>query len=265
MKLRHQEYHVEISGSGPPLLLLHGFTGSSATWDLFGSRLQSDFTVYRIDLLGHGRTASASYQRMRLTEQVKDLKSLLATREEDWSVLGYSMGGRIALLLAATSKQVKQTIAVSTTPGLRSAHERRLRRQADRRLADRLLTDGLADFIDYWESLPLFASQRHLPVEVQESIRRGRLAQSPEGLAASLIAQGTGNMTPVWHLLDTSSIDWIVGNDDDKFKKIAIEAAPSEKIHLIEGASHAPHIDQPEKFVTIVEKLLLINQMGELK
>ena len=72
-------------------------------------------------------------------------------------------------------------------------------------------------------------------------------------------------MAPVWHLLDTSSIDWIVGNDDDKFKKIAVEAAPSEKIHLIEGASHAPHIDQPEKFVTIVEKLLLINQMGELK
>lgn len=265
MKLRHHSYHVEIIGSGPPLLLLHGFTGSSATWEMLGRRLQSDYTVYCIDLLGHGQTVAAPYQRMRLTEQVKDLQDLLATRDETWSVLGYSMGGRIALMLAATSKQVKQTIAVSTTPGIRSAHERRLRRQADRRLADRLLTDGLPNFIAYWESLPLFESQRHLPLEVQESIRRGRLGQSAEGLAASLIAQGTGNMAPVWHLLDAAAIDWIVGEEDVKFRKIADEAALPEKIHLIPAASHAPHIDQPEKFVTIVEKLLLTNQMGESK
>ena len=265
MKLRQQEYHIEITGAGPPLLLLHGFTGSSATWAALSSRLQSNYTVYCIDLLGHGQTPAAPYQRMRLTEQVKDLEFLLATRAEPWTVLGYSMGGRIALMLAVMSTRVTQTIAVSTTPGIRSAFERQLRRKADQSLAERLLRDGLTDFIDYWEALPLFASQHRLPLDVQQHIREGRLAQSPEGLAASLIAQGTGNMPPVWHLLDRTSIEWIVGAEDIKFKKIAFEAAPPEKIHLIPGASHAPHIDQPEKFVTIVEKLLLINQMGELK
>ena len=259
MKLRHHEYHVEITGAGPPLLLLHGFTGSSATWSDLSIRLASHYTVYRIDLLGHGRTVPASYQRMRLTEQVKDLDALLATRTEPWTVLGYSMGGRIALMLAVTSHRVRQTIAVSTTPGLRSAAERQLRRQGDRMLAQRLMTDGLVAFIDYWESIPLFASQQHLPIETRRRIRNGRLTQSAEGLAASLIAQGTGNMPSVWQWVNHPSIEWIVGAEDEKFKRIAFEAASPEKIHVIPGASHAPHIDQPEKFVTMVEKLLLIN------
>ncbi|WP_029332748.1 2-succinyl-6-hydroxy-2,4-cyclohexadiene-1-carboxylate synthase [Exiguobacterium oxidotolerans] len=257
MKLRDHDYHLEVEGQGPPLLLLHGFTGSSRTWTMLSARLQETYTVYRIDLLGHGKTPPAAYQRMRLTEQVKDLQALLATRTEPWTVLGYSMGGRIALMLAACSTQVQQTIAVSTTPGLKTAHERRSRRVQDRLLQQMLLEDGLEAFVRHWEALPLFASQRQLPSFTQQQIRSERLSQSAEGLAASLAAQGTGNMPSLWKSIHDLPIEWIVGEYDEKFKQIAQQAADSKKIHQISHATHAPHIDQPEKFVTIVEKLLL--------
>lgn len=256
MILRNHSYHLKIEGSGPPLLLLHGFTGSLSTWDMLGEHLSTHFTVYRLDLMGHGKTAPAPEQRMRLTQQVKDLEVLLATRSEPWIVLGYSMGGRIALMLSVTSDQVARTIAVSTTPGIKTATERKARRTSDRGLADRLEKDGLEAFIDYWEALGLFTPQDQLPKDQRKQLRQERMSQTVEGLSASLRAQGTGSMPSLWSCLP-KEIDWIVGEKDEKFRQIASRAASSEKIHVISHASHAPHIDQPQKFVTMVKNLLI--------
>ena len=256
MILRNHSYHLKIDGSGPPLLLLHGFTGSLATWDMLSEQLSTHFTVYRLDLMGHGKTSPASGQRMRLTQQVKDLETLLATRSEPWIVLGYSMGGRIALMLSVISERVARTIAVSTTPGIETATERKARRTSDRVLAARLEKDGLEAFIDYWETLGLFTPQDQLPEDQRKQLRQERLNQTVAGLSASLRAQGTGSMPPLWACLP-KEIDWIVGEKDEKFRQIASRAASLEKIHVISHASHAPHIDQPQKFVTMVKNLLI--------
>ena len=256
MILRGHTYHVQIEGSGPPLLLLHGFTGSLSTWDMLSEHLSTHFTVYRLDLMGHGKTTPASEQRMRLTQQVKDLEALLAMRSEPWIVLGYSMGGRIALMLSVVSEQIARTIAVSTTPGIETALERKVRRTSDRVLAERLEKGGLEAFIDHWETLGLFKPQALLPESQRTRLRQERLSQTVEGLSASLRAQGTGSMPSLWSCLP-KEIDWIVGAEDEKFRAIASRAASPEKIHVILHASHAPHIDQPQKFVTMVENLLI--------
>jgi len=256
MILRGHRYHVKIEGSGPPLLLLHGFTGSLSTWDMLSEHLSTHFTVYRLDLMGHGKTAPAAEQRMRLTQQVKDLETLLAMRSEQWVVLGYSMGGRIALMLSVVSERVVRTIAVSTTPGIKTATERKVRRVSDRILAERLEKDGLEAFIDYWETLGLFKPQALLPESQRLLLRQERLSQTVEGLSASLRSQGTGSMPSLWSCLP-QEIDWIVGEEDEKFRTIASRAASSEKIHVISHASHAPHIDQSQKFVTMVKNLLI--------
>ncbi len=252
MILRGHPYHVKIEGAGPPLLLLHGFTGSLSTWDMLSEHLSTHFTVYRLDLMGHGETIPASNQRMRLTQQVKDLEALLATRSEPWIVLGYSMGGRIALMLSVVSEQ----IAVSTTPGIKTAVERKVRRASDRMLAERLEKDGLEAFIDHWETLGLFKPQALLKEQQRTRLRQERMSQTVEGLSASLRAQGTGSMPSLWSCLP-KEIDWIVGEEDEKFRAIALRAASPVKIHVILDASHAPHIDQPQKFVTMVKNLLI--------
>ena len=256
MILRGHPYHVKIEGAGPPLLLLHGFTGSLSTWDMLSEHLSTHFTVYRLDLMGHGKTTPAPEQRMRLTQQVKDLEALLATRSEQWIILGYSMGGRIALMLSVVSEQIARTIAVSTTPGIQTAIERKVRRTSDRKLAERLEKGGLEAFIDHWETLGLFKPQAFLPESQRTRLRQERLSQTVEGLSASLRAQGTGSMPSLWSCLP-KKIDWIVGEEDEKFRAIASRAASPEKIHVILHASHAPHIDQPQKFVTMVENLLI--------
>jgi len=258
MMLRGVRYHIEVSGSGPPLLLLHGFTGTHATWRGLRKRLADSFTVYAPDLLGHGRTEIPSINRMRMSEQVKDLEELLATRPERWQVVGYSMGGRIALTLSS-SKHVLHTIAVSSTPGIMSAEERKARRLSDRQLAQQLRDEGLSTFIDHWEGIPLFASHETLPRETRQALRTERMSHQAEGLARSLLALGTGSMPPLKNL-PYDRISWVVGEHDGKFRAIA--TGLSSDVHIISGAGHAPHVDQPEKFDTMIEQLLLTH-MGE--
>lgn len=258
MMLRGVRYHIEVSGSGPPLLLLHGFTGTHATWRRLQERLSDSFTVYAPDLLGHGHTDVPVVDRMRMTEQVKDLEALLATRPEQWLVVGYSMGGRIALTLSFSSR-VLHTVAVSSTPGIMSAAERKARRLKDRQLADQLREEGLARFIERWERIPLFASHGTLPREVRQALRTERMSHQAEGLARSLLAIGTGSMPPLKNL-PGDRISWVVGENDGKFRAIA--TGISSDVHIISGAGHAPHVDQPEKFDTMIEQLLLTH-MGE--
>src|SRR5687767_7332142 len=94
--------HVVSSGSGSPVILLHGFTGSTATWNSLRIALETRFTVHAVDLPGHGRSGvPAEAQRYRLERFATDLATVLDTlRLERAALLGYSLGGRAALRFA---------------------------------------------------------------------------------------------------------------------------------------------------------------------
>ena len=93
--------NVEVHGNGPAVLLLHGFTGSASTW---APHLDTwhDFTTIAVDLLGHGGSdAPADHRRYEVERSVEDLLGILDQLAiSRLAVLGYSMGGRIALQLA---------------------------------------------------------------------------------------------------------------------------------------------------------------------
>src|ERR1044071_9392077 len=91
--------HIELSGAGRPLLLLHGFTGSGATWAPHIARLAPHRRTLAVDLIGHGRSeAPPDPERYLMGRCVEDLLALLDTLDiERVDVLGYSMGGRVAL------------------------------------------------------------------------------------------------------------------------------------------------------------------------
>src|SRR5215207_6685506 len=113
--------NVEQSGTGRPLLLLHGFTGSAATWAPLIGALPLHFHMIAPDLIGHGRSDSPpDAERYRMERCVADLLALLdALGVERTDVLGYSMGGRVALHLAAAAPgRFRSLILESSSPGI---------------------------------------------------------------------------------------------------------------------------------------------------
>lgn len=252
--LRGVRYEVIHRGEGKPVLFLHGFTGNAHWVD---SLPALPIRLVSPSLLQHGATEHPSVNRSTMSQQVKDLSRLLDTDDRPWTVVGYSLGGRIALTLAACDERVEHVIGISTTPGLRSSQERTERRRQDAELAHLIETEGLAAFVDRWENLPLWRQTE----DMKRSLRKDRLAQHPDALANSLRAIGTGHMPSLWGALDRlPRTDLIVGAEDVKFQSIARQAqeeCSDIKIYEISGAGHAPHIENASEFGTIIKNLIL--------
>ena len=255
---------VEVSGQGPPLVALHGFTGSAATWIPLADAVGSERTVVRVDLLGHGNsTAPDDPTRYAMDKTVADLLALadaLGLDRPSW--LGYSMGGRIALSVAvAAPDRCAALILEGASPGLEEASDRQERMSGDVALAERIDREGIVPFVDYWESLPLFHTQHRLPPEVRRRLRAQRLGNQPRGLANSLRGVGTGAQPSLWKHLDCLSmpICLIVGEEDSRFRQVAEQmhgALVHARIAIIAAAGHATHLEQPQRFQEEVRRFL---------
>lgn len=261
-------YHVEVDGEGPALLLLHGFTGSVRTWDRWVDRWSGHYRCIRVDLPGHGKSAFPDRpERIGMERVCRDLNEILNQLEiAHAAVLGYSMGGRTALSFAITHPhRVGALVLESASPGLADEEERQERKRRDDRLARRLEKEGIIPFVDYWERLPLFATQQQLPLAVRKAIRAERLSHSPEGLAASLRGMGTGAQPSWWDRLAEWSqpVLLLVGEADGKFCGLARRMAtrfPNARLEVATGAGHAVHVERPDFFGTIV-----MNFIGQLE
>jgi 2-succinyl-6-hydroxy-2,4-cyclohexadiene-1-carboxylate synthase len=248
--------NVEQIGSGPPLVLLHGFTGNAANWAPHLDAFSEHFTVYAIDIIGHGESdAPVDLTHYRMERAVDDLSALLDRLDlTSIALLGYSMGGRVALHLAlAVPERVGALALESASPGIADPDERAARVRADEALAASIERDGLAAFIDRWQRLPLFASQQRLPREVQQRQRTVRLANRPTGLANSLRGMGAGAMTPVWDRLETFAAPTLLlaGALDAKYVGQGTAMAqlmPRATRLVLPDVGHTTHLEAPELF-----------------
>ena len=255
-------YHYEITGEGKPIVLLHGFTGSHDTWLPFISEWKDDFKLITIDLPGHGKTITDTPRTMEAC--CHDLRQLFDDLElTSFHLVGYSMGGRVALSFAMLfPRYISSLILESSSPGLRSRDEQRQRIKNDEKLAQKLETDGLEAFVDFWESIPLFASQRMLEEHQQQSIRAERLSQTERGLSDSLRYMGTGRQPSWWGKLAELRIPvlLIVGELDEKFININQEMErlfPTVELTIVENVGHAIHVEEPEKFGKLIIAFIL--------
>jgi 2-succinyl-6-hydroxy-2,4-cyclohexadiene-1-carboxylate synthase len=262
--------HVERDGSGMPLLLLHGFTGSTATWDALRDALRDRFGLVAVDLPGHGRSsAPEDAARYRLTRTADDLARVLdALGVDRAAVLGYSMGGRTALQFAlAHPDRVRALVLESASPGIADDEERELRIASDAELAAAIERDGVEAFVDRWERLPLWASQNTLPAGVRARLRSERLAQRATGLANSLRGAGAGVMPAVTERLGEIAAPTLLvaGALDDRY--VALGRTMRERIRharleIVPAAGHAVHLERPEPFAGIVAEFLETVPMG---
>ena len=257
-------YHVEKQGSGPAVLfLLHGFTGSSATWTPHLVALQA-FTTVRVDFLGHGRSdAPADVRRYGMEACVDDLLAIqdhLGIRR--CAVVGYSMGGRVAMRVALQApERLWALVLESASPGIADPADRRARVRQDAKLAAQIRKDGVAAFADYWQSLSLFASQSRLPESTRQALRNQRLQHTANGLANSLQGLGAGQQEPVLERLRGLHVPVLLlaGALDDKYCGLANDMAallPCSRVRIVPDAGHAVHLEQPAAFDDAVRGFL---------
>ena len=254
------DLHVEIDGDGPPLVLLHGFTGSTRAWDDLSPFLIGRAQLIRVDVIGHGRSPSppelVSYS---LDHAAEDLVSVLdGLGLEQVDLLGYSMGGRVGLHFAVHARhRLRRLILESASPGIEDAAERARRARSDDELADRILANGLLAFVDEWEAQALLRPAPHVSQGVRDRQHALRLQNSTLGLANSLRGMGTGQQQPLWSALPDLDlpVDLIVGENDTRYCAVGERMRsllPHPQLTVVEAAGHTVHVDQPPAFVKAV-------------
>ena len=225
------------------LVLLHGFTQTGRSWQPVRDVLGARYRAVAPDLPGHGQFA----WRRPATFAASDAY-LRALTDAPFTLVGYSMGGRIALHAAlAVGARVRRLVLVGASPGLADAAEREQRRVADAALADRIEAIGAEAFAREWAAQPLFAG---MPRGIADQIDTDRRRNTATGLAAALRGLGTGVMPPLWERLGELAmpVDLVVGQRDEKFRAIAermAERIPAARVHVIAAAGHAAHLEQP--------------------
>jgi 2-succinyl-6-hydroxy-2,4-cyclohexadiene-1-carboxylate synthase len=258
------QINAEVAGEGPPLVLLHGFTGSAEGWGAHTVEFSKRHLTVAIDLLGHGQSdAPGDPRRYGLAPCVEDTLAVLdRLRIRRTAVLGYSMGGRAALAMAiAAPERVSALVLESASPGLRDPEVRMTRAAQDAALAATIERDGIEAFVDQWERLPLFASQASLREESRAALRAQRLRNSPTGLANSLRGFGQGVMMPLHDFLGGVTMPTliIVGALDTRYCELGREMSeriPGAWLRIADGAGHAVHLEQPDVFQQIVLEFL---------
>lgn len=257
--------HVERAGNGPPVVMLHGFTGSTATWHGLRDALPERFTTILVDLPGHGGSgAPQDATRYALPRFADDLARVLDVLDVPRAaVLGYSLGGRAALRFAlAHPARVTALLLESASPGIADEDERAARRAADAALADLLEREGVAAFVAKWERLPLWASQERLPDSARGALRAQRLRNDAGGLAGSLRGAGAGEDRTVTDLLPRLAMPalLVAGALDPKYVALGetmAAALPRARLAIVPDAGHAVHLERPDAFRALVAEFLV--------
>jgi 2-succinyl-6-hydroxy-2,4-cyclohexadiene-1-carboxylate synthase len=250
--------NVEVRGSGPPLVLLHGFTQTARLWGPFADLLAGSRTLVAVDLPGHGDSASVRADLPTTASLVAEAVRM-QIGDEPCALLGYSLGARVALHVGfAANLPLSHVVFIGVTAGIEDATARALRRQSDVELADGLESSGdVEGFIDTWLRGPLF--ERLDPGGAAQ--RSERLRNSAAGLASSLRLSGTGTQEPLWDQLEgfPSPVLALAGSGDHRFAAHALRLTrlvPHGVASLVPGGGHAVHLAQPEQSVRIVRHWL---------
>jgi 2-succinyl-6-hydroxy-2,4-cyclohexadiene-1-carboxylate synthase len=260
-------YCLDGNPSHPPILFLHGFMGDLLEFKQAIAVLSKQFYCVAINLLGHGQT--------EVIDQVADrdddytiqstanfvIKFLDLLCVERCFLVGYSMGGRLALYLALHfPKYFSRVVLESASAGLRTEAERSNRRSLDRQLAAKLETSDFRLFLENWYQQSIFTNLRSHPNFAQ--MLEQRLNNSPSQLAKSLRNLSTGVQPSLWGKFSDNEIPLLLlaGELDPKFVQInrqMEEVCKFAKLEIITRCSHNIHFENSDLFVEKVEAFLV--------
>ncbi len=260
IEIRGLSYAVRLErppGGRRAVVLLHGFAGSSDDWTTVAEELvDAGYAVAGIDLPGHGATEiPAEAHRFGMHETIRDLLAIAAALGlgvPHW--IGYSMGGRVALHVGVGHPEAAASLILeSTSPGIATVADRSQRRAEDDALASAIESRGIAWFVDSWEAVPLFETQRRLPRAILDAQRARRLANRPAGLAGSLRGLGQGAQEYIGGRLAALARPTLLlaGALDSKYSALGRRMAhdiSGAELAVIPDAGHNIHLERPEAF-----------------
>jgi 2-succinyl-6-hydroxy-2,4-cyclohexadiene-1-carboxylate synthase len=216
----------------PEVVFLPGFMQHADSWSPIAAAVGERYPVKVVDF------ATWTFEE-RLAE-------IRAAAGGESVVVGYSMGGRLALHAALGSRWAG-LVVVGASAGTDDPGERRRRRAADDELADWISAHSVDEVVARWERNPVFASQSPELVAAQ---RAGRLAHEPAQLARLLRSAGQGALDPIWERLASleTPLLALAGENDSTYRAAADRLAalvPAARAEVVPGAGHAAHLEVP--------------------
>ncbi len=246
-----------VSGdrSLPAILFLHGFLGKGSDWLPIAKRLGGRYRSIFVDLPGHGKASfrgdiePASFFERTVEALAAGVRELGAA---PCTIVGYSMGGRIALCLALRHPELfTNAVIISSSPGLETETERRQRQEHDDRLAAGIEADP-EGFLERWYRMPLFETFAASP-GFAERFEERKIAD-PRSTATALRLLGTGVQPPLWNELAANRLPilFCTGEKDAKFVAIGnqmVNLCPESTLEIFPGCGHTLHVEKPDCFV----------------
>ncbi|MEH2373036.1 2-succinyl-6-hydroxy-2,4-cyclohexadiene-1-carboxylate synthase [Nostoc sp.] len=252
-------YYFNVNINKPLILFLHGFMGNINEFDEAIKLLAEDFSYLTLDLPGHGKTqvlGGDEYYKIEPTAQAI-INLLDELKIDKCYLIGYSMGGRLALYLTLyLPERFIKVILESASPGLTTEADRleRVRRdtQIARKLSRSIIQTDFATFLSNWYSQPIFGYIKNHPEF--ERLLENRLQNHLTELTKSLQFMGTGNQPSLWEKLkdNTTPLLLVAGENDEKFRDINTEMANICKIaqlKVISNTAHNIHFENAVEFV----------------
>lgn len=243
----------------PPVLLLHGFAGTPQAWEEVATLVGDQLALAAPWLPGHD--AHPGWFRWGgFTEAVDAVAAALPSlAPPPWRVVGYSLGGRLALGMVVRHPLLfAGAVLIGASAGLRGEAERQERRAADARWCRVLRMEGMTTFLEAWETQPLFATQQRLAAPRRAAQRGWRRTLDPEGLASCLELLGLAAMPDLWPALSAIQLPvlLVAGEEDGKFVALARAMAsrlPRGQVQVVPGVGHNVVLEAPE---VVAEALL---------
>lgn len=218
--------------------LLHGAVGLAADWRGFAKRLAEAKTGTRaVDLWRFLECAPMPLADFGAAFNADAGGEV--SRGERRALLGYSMGGRLALhALLQQPHPWQAAVIISAHPGLEIPAEREARRAADAAWAAMALTGNWQDFLATWNEQPVLASS-----SIRTPQMDGSLAMRRREIARSFVDWSLGNQEPLWSRLCEIKVPvlWVAGENDPKFLELANRAVaemPSASLAIAPNAGH---------------------------
>jgi 2-succinyl-6-hydroxy-2,4-cyclohexadiene-1-carboxylate synthase len=242
----------DLGVATPRIVLLHGFTHTGRSWDPVIAALPERYNCIAPDIRGHG--AAAEEQPVTLDAVMEDVLELGGG--DVITLVGYSMGGRLALHVAMRNpERIERLVLIGASPGIEDPVERAQRRADDAALADRIERISIEEFAISWAAeTAVLAGQ---PASVAEAVHGDRLRNTPAGLARALRGIGTGALPSLWPQLGqlTMPVVLVVGERDQKFQAIAQRMAgriANARSEVIAGCGHAAHLEAPAAVASLI-------------
>jgi 2-succinyl-6-hydroxy-2,4-cyclohexadiene-1-carboxylate synthase len=263
-------YQTVGEPSKPPLIFLHGFLGRGVDWLPVAHRLAGDYYCLLFDLPGHGENIAlepdSPLSFAHLSGQLH--RQLAAIAPDRIRLVGYSMGGRLALYYALHFPQTVAALALEgASPGLADVTARQERAALDDERAARLLTEGMDAFLTQWYQLPLFASLQEQPDVLARTIGQRR-ANDPRWAAKVIRELSPGRQPSLWaqlpQLLPPALL--LAGGLDERYSAVASRMAkkiPQAVVKIAPHAGHNVHLEQPELFAGLLAEFFAA-QIGSI-